>query len=284
MNVKTISMNSENFGQEIVDSFVETGFAVVTDHPLSQRLIDAVYEDWQNFFSLPDEMKRPRVFDPKTQAGWFPPKAEKAKDSEFPDMKEFYHFYKDKEAASLTTDLAISLEKLAISMLTLIEQELRNRGTKIHMQEPLASSVMKSEKTLFRLLHYPPTKSFGKEADLMERASAHEDINMITLLPAATNPGLQVKDVNGNWHDVSTEPGSLVVNVGDMLQEATGGYLPSTTHRVVADLMARSTSRYSMPLFLHPRPEVRLSEKYTAEEYLTERLIQLGLIKPKETT
>lgn len=198
MNVKTISMHSENFGQEIVDSFVETGFAVVTDHPLSQRMIDAVYEDWKNFFSLPYEAKLPRKFTPETQSGWFPPKAEKAKDAVHPDMKEFYHFYKDREPGSLTGDLAVQLEKMAISMLALVEQELRNRGAELAIQEPLAGSVVKSNQTLFRLLHYPPTQDFGQEADLMERASAHEDINLITLLPAATNPGLQVKDVHGN--------------------------------------------------------------------------------------
>src|SRR5690606_35676670 len=205
------------------------------DHPLSQRLIDSVYEDWKRFFEQTDEAKRTKLFSEKTQAGWFPPKAEKAKDAANPDMKEFYHFYKDLEPASITTDLANALERMAISILRAIEQELKNRGVKISCSEPLSSSVQKSPKTLFRLIHYPPTKSFGEEAELMERAAAHEDINMITLLPAATNPGLQVRDVTGRWHEVETEPGSIVVNVGDMLSEATGGYLPSTTHRVVAD-------------------------------------------------
>jgi isopenicillin N synthase-like dioxygenase len=282
MRVQKVSWNSEDFGREVVDSFVNTGFAVITDHNLNQRLVDAVYEDWKRFFAMSDEQKRSKIFNEKTQAGWFPAKAEKAKDAAFPDMKEFYHFYKDLEPASITTDLTNALERMAITMLALIEQELRNRGVQILCEESLAKSVTKSEKTLFRLLHYPPTRQFGLDAELMERAAAHEDINMITLLPAATNPGLQVRDVNGNWHDVEADPGSIIVNVGDMLSEAVGGYLPSTTHRVVADHIARNESRYSMPLFLHPRPEVRLSPRYTAQSYLTERLIQLGLIK-KET-
>jgi isopenicillin N synthase-like dioxygenase len=283
MNVKKVSWTSENFGQEIVDSFRETGFAVVTDHNIDQRVLNMVYEDWMKFFQQTDAEKRTKLYNPKTQSGWFPPKEEKAKDAVFPDMKEFYHFYKHMEAQSFTTDLANSLERMAISMLSLIEQELRNRQATITCQEPLSRTVVKSEMTLFRLLHYPPTRDFGLDAELMERAAAHEDINLITLLPVATAPGLQVKDLNGNWHDVDADPGSIVVNVGDMLTEATAGYLPSTTHRVVADHLARNNSRYSMPLLLHPRPEVRLSEKYTAGEYLKERLIQLGLIKPEVT-
>ena len=65
------------------------------------------------------------------------------------------------------------------------------------------------------------------------RAAAHEDINMITLLPAATAPGLQVMDIAGKWYDVPCDIGTIVINSGDMLKEASGGYYPSTTHRVV---------------------------------------------------
>jgi isopenicillin N synthase-like dioxygenase len=283
MDVQKVSWLSPDFGKEIVDSFRNTGFAVVTEHTLDSRLVRLVYEDWEKFFSLPDEQKRARLFNPDTQAGWFPPKAEKAKDADFPDMKEFYHYYRDMEAPSSTGDLAAQLEKMATYILSSIQAELMNRGVTPTCNEPLSRTVKDSPKTLFRLLHYPPTRQFGLDAELMERAAPHEDINMITLLPAATNPGLQVKDVDGNWHDVDADPGTIIINVGDMLREATSGYLPSTTHRVVADFKARTESRYSMPLFLHPRPEVRLSERYTAKEYLEERLVQLGVKPPKIT-
>ena len=69
-----------------------------------------------------------------------------------------------------------------------------------------------------------------------------------------------------------------MVNIGDMLQECSGGYFPSTTHRVV-NPSEKNMSRYSMPFFLHPRDEVVLSEKYTAKSYLDERLKELGLRK-----
>ena len=65
----------------------------------------------------------------------------------------------------------------------------------------------------------------------------------------------------------------IIVNVGDMLQECTGGYYRSTTHRVLnPEGKAAKVSRYSMPLFLQPRLEVCLSERYTAEEYWRERI------------
>ena len=63
-----------------------------------------------------------------------------------------------------------------------------------------------------------------------------------------------------------------------MLKEASGGYYPSTTHRVVnPSNNVNNDSRYSMPLFLHPRDDVQLSENYTAESYLKERLLEIGL-------
>jgi isopenicillin N synthase-like dioxygenase len=110
------------------------------------------------------------------------------------------------------------------------------------------------------------------------RAAAHEDINLLTILPAASAPGLQVRDRQGRWHDVPVDPGAIVVNVGDMLQEATDGWLPSTTHRVCNPAgVGCNVSRLSLPLFLHPRGEVVLSSRYTARSYLDERLASLGV-------
>ena len=135
---------------------------------------------------------------------------------------------------------------------------------------------LQAQRTLFRIIHYPPLADDVDPSAV--RSSAHEDINLLTLLPAGTAPGLQVRDTSGAWVDVACDPSNIIVNAGDMLQEASGGYYRSTTHRVVnPEGSARATSRYSMPLFLHPRPEVRLSERYTAGEYLDERLAEIGL-------
>ena len=125
--------------------------------------------------------------------------------------------------------------------------------------------------------NYPPLKG-DEEVDAI-RAAAHEDINLITILPAANEPGLQVQAKDGSWIEVPCDFGNLIVNIGDMLQEASGGYFPSTTHRVVnPDGADMTKSRISLPLFLHPRPDVVLSERHTAGSYLQERLRELGVI------
>ena len=75
------------------------------------------------------------------------------------------------------------------------------------------------------------------------------------------------------------EPGTVIINTGDMLQEVSGGYFPSTTHQVAAGSGSLNESRMSMPLFLHPKAEVKLSGRYTAGSYLRERLQELGVLK-----
>ena len=130
-----------------------------------------------------------------------------------------------------------------------------------------------SQASLLRLLHYPPLT--GDEEPHAERAAAHEDINVMTILPVAEQPGLQVKDKQGNWVDVASVRGELVVNSGDMLKEMTAGFYPSTTHRVVNPAGGgafANVSRISIPFFLTPRPEVVLSDRYTSASYLEERL------------
>ena len=172
-------------------------------------------------------------------------------------------------------DLYAQLLELTGTLLGWIQVETP-RDVSSLFSMPLPDMVTDSKTNLLRIIHYPPLD--GKEEDGAVRGSAHEDINLITLLVAGTQPGLQVQDTNGNWHDISCDPGCLAINAGDMLQEASNGYFPSTTHQVInPDNHIDNKSRFSMPLFLHPRDEVVLSKKYTAKEYLDERLREIGL-------
>jgi isopenicillin N synthase-like dioxygenase len=141
---------------------------------------------------------------------------------------------------------------------------------------PLASMIRESPATLLRILRYPPLT--GDEDPGAVRAAAHEDINLLTVLPASNERGLQLLTKAGQWIDVPADRGALIVNVGDMLQEASRGHYRSTTHRVVNPTgEGARRSRLSLPLFLQPRPEVVLSERHTAASYMDERLRELGV-------
>ncbi len=259
-------------------SIRETGFAVLTDHPVASDLISGTYEDWTRFFA--SDEKNQYCFTKEKLWGYYPYLSENAKDREVKDLKEFFHIYSwspiPDGMSDRTRRLFTTLDELASTLLGWIEDNTPSevRG---NFSMPLREMISGSQRTVFRILHYPPIPADVEPSAV--RAGAHEDINLITLLPAGTAPGLQVQDNHGAWHDVTTDASSIVVNSGDMLQEASGGYYRSTTHRVVNPVDGDERSaRYSMPLFLHPKPEVRLSDRYTADEYLTERLIEIGLL------
>ena len=142
-----------------------------------------------------------------------------------------------------------------------------------NFSEPLHNMSDSSNQNLMRVIHYPPLNEKINYDGV--RAAAHTDINLITILVSGSQPGLQVKDKQGNWIDVKSRKGQIVINIGDMLQECSNGYYPSTVHQVTNK--KNNKSRFSIPLFLHPRDEVILSKRYTAGSYLLERLKELGL-------
>ena len=277
MNVRKVNYIDQNAAHEFTRSLRQTGFSVLTDHPVDMNLIETVYSEWADFFA--SDNKNKYHYDPVRQDGFFPYKTENAKGQSLKDLKEFFHIYSwgryPEELSNKTLDLYAQLLELTGTLLGWIQVETP-RDVSSLFSMPLPDMVTDSKTNLLRIIHYPPLD--GKEEDGEVRGSAHEDINLITLLVAGTQPGLQVQDTNGNWHDISCDPGCLAINAGDMLQEASNGYFPSTTHQVInPDDQIDNKSRFSMPLFLHPRDEVVLSKKYTAKEYLDERLREIGL-------
>jgi isopenicillin N synthase-like dioxygenase len=254
MDVLGVRFGSPEAGERLTASLVGTGFAVLTEHPVSRDLIQQAYAEWEGFFA--SSARHDYTFDPETQDGYFPYRSENAKGRAQKDLKEFFHVYPKTDLPAGMSDrtrrLYDALSELAGDLLGLVEDHAPE-AVRRRLSMPLRRMIEGSAQTLLRVLHYPPLE--GNEEEGAVRAGAHEDINLITLLVAATAPGLQVLDAAGRWRDVPADPGSVVVNSGDMLQMASGGHFRSTTHRVVnptGDDARRP--RLSMPLFLHPRP------------------------------
>lgn len=279
MILQAIDFQAPNAEQAFVESLRETGFGVLKNHPLQQQRVADIYQEWEGFFNT--EEKHDFTFKSDTQDGFFPAKiAETAKGHTKRDLKEFFHYYPWGQCPEARRDNLQSYYQqatsLAETLLSWVERQLPVSVSE-HYSQSLSSMIAGSEQTLLRVLHYPPLN--GDEELGAIRAAAHEDINLLTILPAANEPGLQVKAKDGSWLDVPCDFGNLIVNIGDMLQEASGGYFPSTTHRVINPEGADKTkARISLPLFLHPKPEVVLSSRHTAKSYLMERLRELGVI------
>ncbi|MBZ4678200.1 MAG: 2OG-Fe(II) oxygenase [Shewanella sp.] len=279
MKLETIDYRAADAAERFVESLRSTGFGVLRNHPISQQLVQDIYRDWQEFFN--SEEKQAFMFKPETQDGFFPASiSETAKGHTVKDIKEYFHVYPWGRIPEQLQDNILTYYQeanaLAAELLDWVEAHSPAEVAANYRTE-LSQMIANSHKTLLRVLHYPPMT--GDETPGAIRAAAHEDINLLTVLPAANEPGLQVQSLDGEWLDVPSDFGNLIINIGDMLQEASAGYFPSTTHRVInpegADM---SKSRISLPLFLHPRPDVVLSERYTADSYLMERLRELGVI------
>ena len=278
MKIVCVDCQAPDAPQAFARSLRETGFAVLTNHGIDADRIGQIYSTWADFFAQSEDDKAEYI--QEGQRGFFPYLSENAKGAAQKDLKEFYQVYPDArvpgDQEGITRQTYQELSQLGQRLLGWLQAELP-QNLRDSLSMPLGEMAKDSPKTMFRILHYPPVDNAFAEAGAI-RAAAHEDINLITLLLAGSAPGLQAQDVQGQWHEVSCDPGMIAVNAGDMLQMATQGYFPSTTHRVVNPQgQAAEQPRYSMPIFIHPHSQVELQPGTTADDYLNERLREIGL-------
>jgi isopenicillin N synthase-like dioxygenase len=291
---------------EIGGSFRSFGFAMVRDHGIDLALIDEAWRLTAAFFALPTEEKL-RYFVPGTGGarGYTPFRTEVAKGASEKDLKEFWHVGRDLPAghplgAAMLPNLwperpegfRVVFERLFAEFDRAGARILSAIALDLGLEEDWFDAAIEDGNSVLRLLHYPPVSA---DAGGAIRAGAHEDINLITLLLGAEEAGLELLGKDGRWLSIAPPPGALVVNIGDMLQRLTNHVLPSTTHRVRNPAGERAGySRYSMPFFLHPRSDFaiktlpgcvsaespdRYPQSITADEYLQERLREIGLKK-----
>ena len=241
---------------------------MVRDHGIPQELIDRAEATSKAFFALPEEVKRAYKIEGGGGArGYTPFGTEKAKDAEIFDLKEFWHVGRslpaDHELAeymapnvwpSEIEDFEATFSELYAAFEATGLRVLEAIALHLGLEGDFFAPTVEDGNSVMRLLHYPP---LGPDApDGAIRAAAHGDINTITLLLGAEEAGLELLTKAGEWHPVYAEEGALVINVGDMLERLTAGVLRSTTHRVVNPRgEGAKRSRYSMPFFLHFRPD-----------------------------
>jgi len=303
VSFELFSKDFKAFTQRLGDSYARWGFAVISDHGMPQEKVDAAIEQMKLFFALPEETKRKYKLPVAGQRGYTPFGIETAKGATHHDLKEFWHVgrdlppghkFRDHMPDNVWPDAELpefrekvqwlygALDAMGLKVLEAISCYLDLPRQFFDDKVELGNSIL-------RLLHYPPVPKDGPHI----RAGAHEDINVITLLLGAEEAGLEVKDHDGRWIAINPPPGSLVCNIGDMLQRLCNHRLPSTTHRVVNPAPERrGFPRYSTPFFLHFNSDYliktlpgcidathpdRYPDPITADEYLQERLREIKL-------
>lgn len=278
MPVLSIDFNAADAHQQFLDSLKQTGFAVLKNHPLDNKLLKKVHNEWRDFYSLGLQKKYPWIND--TQEGYAPFRMENAKDNDYQNLMEFYNIfpwgiYPD-EISGAALKLYNKLSIIARTLLSWLDNELPKEISD-DFSIPLAEMIKTSTRHLMRIIHYPPMT--GDEHPDEIRAGEHFDSDLITVLPAPSEPGLQVKLTSGEWLDVDYKSGDIVINTGAMMEECTGGYLKPTAHRVINPQGdAARKERMSTPIFIHPRDEVQLSKRFTAKEFADDYLRSNGVL------
>jgi isopenicillin N synthase-like dioxygenase len=296
-------------------AFEEVGFVGVRGHDVPDATIRRALETARALFALPDEVKRRyEVAGGAGQRGYTRVGVETAKGCSRPDRKEFWHvgrevardhplahalqpnLWPEEVAGFREAQLALfeALERLGVRLLAAIARSLALPETWFESRVDVGNSIL-------RAIHYPPVDGAAAKAASKgttgsdARAAAHEDINLITLLVGSEEPGLEILRRDGRWVPVTSLAGTIVVNVGDMLQRLTNARLVSTTHRVVDPPPPwNRRSRHSIPFFLHFNPDAlirtlptcidaqhpdRFPTPIMAHDFLQERLREIGLKK-----
>jgi len=288
----------DRFVERLHEGLVRTGFVVLVDHGIGGDLLERAYAASEAFFALPETTKLDYVR-PGGQRGYTPFGREHAKDSGAPDLKEFWHVGRETAGRedlqeiypdNLWPSEVPGFYEANLALYDALEDQalkvLRALAGPLEVEADFFDAMAQDGDSILRLLHYPPVADDAPDGAI--RAAPHEDINLITLLVAASATGLEILDRDGAWRAIEAPRNAIVADAGDMLARITGGRIPATTHRVTNPKGA-NVSRYSMPFFLHPRPDAVLSRlpscagdapaepDVTAAAFLQERLRAIGL-------
>jgi isopenicillin N synthase-like dioxygenase len=290
------------FVKDLFNGIKDYGFIILTDHTMTDEVVEKGYAASRAFFALSQEEKDSTISSAGAgQRGYTPFGTEHAKDNPYKDLKEFYHVGREVPEGHVFRKyypgniFPTQVENFKKDMINIYDQLdktseilLEALGKALDVSDDYFYNMINTGNSVLRAIHYPPVGEAPPEGSI--RAAAHGDINLITILMGATASGLQLQDRDGTWLDVNSKEGQLVVDAGDMLSRITNDLIPATIHRVINPKDSTS-ARFSMPFFVHPHPEAMLEcipscvgdgAKYppiSSHDCLTQRLIEIGLLK-----
>jgi isopenicillin N synthase-like dioxygenase len=250
----------------------DKGFFYIENHGVPQRLIEAVFREAHDFFSLPMKRRlaigRERSF---CSRGYEPMGGQDLERTGVPDLKEAF----DLGVELPESDPRVVARKVnhgpnqwpahlpefrgVISdyfgcMLDLAVRLMGALALSLSLAEDYFAGFCVEPVALMRLLHYPPqpTKPYPGE----KGCGAHTDWGAITLLLQDDAGGLQIRDPIHGWLQAPPRAGSFIVNLGDLIARWTNDLYRSTEHRVIN---ASGRDRFSVPFFLDGNPDYLVS-------------------------
>lgn len=264
----------------------ELGFMTLTDTGIKQHDVEKLIEIYRQFFVLPDSFKRQyNMADTTSNRGWGASRSEQVDPQSNPDFKQVFdcgleldssdplakHTYyapnrwpeQPATFESVVSDYYHKAADLSLRLLSAIAMAVGQPADYFNdkFDKPMA---------LLRGNYYPPrsAKASGKDFGI----APHTDYGCLTLLAMDGLPGLEVQSREKQWIPVTVNPGTFVINFGEMLQMWTQSRIVATPHRVIGG----NEERISIPFFFNPRFDANVSpwnseEVMLAGDYLSRR-------------
>jgi isopenicillin N synthase-like dioxygenase len=285
------------------DGLRKLGLVAVEGHGVPEALMRQVYAEAKAFFHLPVEQKRAYQDPLGGRVGYTGVGEEHARRRKLGDLKEFWHVARELpegqptgagRPANVWPTETPGLRKPAVKLYGALESValhvLRGLAVYFAVPESTFTTMVEEGNSILRVIRYPALEEAFVPGAV--RSAEHEDVNLITLMPEATAPGLQVLTRDGEWIDADGLKGAMLVIGGDMLARITNDVISATTLRVL-NPEATDAERYAMPFFVHPRARQVLTalelkgypakapspEPITAEDFLKARLREIGLLR-----
>jgi isopenicillin N synthase-like dioxygenase len=257
-----LSHDADNITANFATAYSTAGFAYIENHGINQALIEATFEASRNFHALSEQKKQAIALD-QNHRGYIPINTSTDVNSKLAEVK------KPNQSSSfmmMSESIATQDEYLSganqwpdlkdfrttltayASEMTALGQRLIKIAAKACNSDPNELIPAFERPTIWlRLLHYPPIPQ--QSAHDLYSSAPHTDFGALTLLAQDEIGGLQVQRPSGDWIDAPKIDGTFIVNVGDMLNRFSNGFLKSTPHRVIN---RSGRERYSIPFFFDP--------------------------------
>ena len=273
--------------EAVVTGATDIGFMLVHNTPIKAATVENLIETYRAFFHLPAEAKKPYdMARTGSNRGWGASGSEQVNPDANPDYKQVFDCGTTLDADDPVAELKLLTyapnvwpdqpDGFADTLRSYYDE---STGFALDLLCAIVGAVGEDEAyfrdkfrrpmALLRGNFYPERPEDAGEKDF--GIATHTDYGCLTLLATDGSPGLEVRKRGGGWIPVSAEPGTFVINFGEMLEMWTNRRIVATPHRVIGT----NAERISVPLFFNPSHDANVAphdqEPITAVEHLEAR-------------
>lgn len=278
-------------GTELCNAFEEIGFCYLKNHGISEQVISHAFNSSLKFFLQPVKEKEKFSRSLNYNHGWVALEREKLNpERKVGDYKEAYNVTpEDHEIKwpSHIPEFKSSIQTLFEKCTNLSQRifDVMSVGLKLKEENFLRdchrSIGTPKNQTSLRTLFYPALPDDYEIKKDQVRCGEHSDYGTLTLLFQDSCGGLEVRNCQNQYIPATPIPGTIVVNIGDLMQRWTADKLKATKHRVLIpqEELKKRQNRQSIAFFVHPDDNIMIecldkSNKYepiSSLDYLNQR-------------